>query len=382
MEGRTVVHRNRANLWPWRQVRNHHGASRSGKGGEANGAQRFGDAPGLGEAAARRERRLGVEDLADRADAGFAQLLLQAVEQAARAGAGRRERRSARRRRTGRPASPRPSPDGRRRRARADRRRSAACSRDVRAPASAGRTASPACRAPRCSTAAQRAGSSTGCGSEMRQQLVGPEAGVVAARRLRRRRRRNRYPPSAYQKRRLKAACTRVGAPRDRVARRSVGPRRPPAASASRSQPCEQAERVVEERVDLDRLPPARRHHPVADLGVHPGELVARRRPGAAGRRRDRRRCRSACRRCACATISTSFGSSNRRVSTSPVWLLVAIQRVEEPQRRVGGVIEALVLALRETGWGSGRRGRGARTCAGCRAPPRGGRSPASAPRG
>jgi hypothetical protein len=39
-------------------------------------AQRFRDAPGLGDAAARSERRLGVEDFADRADAGFSEMRL------------------------------------------------------------------------------------------------------------------------------------------------------------------------------------------------------------------------------------------------------------------------------------------------------------------
>src|SRR3954469_4572563 len=35
-------------------------------------------------------------------------------------------------------------------------------------------------------------------------------------------------------------------------------------------------ERVEPERLDLDRLPDSRRHHPVAHLGAHPGELYAR----------------------------------------------------------------------------------------------------------
>ena len=34
-------------------------------------------------------------------------------------------------------------------------------------------------------------------------------------------------------------------------------------------------ERVVPERIDLDRLADARRDHPVADLGIHPGQLHA-----------------------------------------------------------------------------------------------------------
>src|SRR5271167_3575450 len=44
-------------------------------------AQYFRDAPGLGDAAARCERRLGVEDFADRADAGFGEMRLETVEE-------------------------------------------------------------------------------------------------------------------------------------------------------------------------------------------------------------------------------------------------------------------------------------------------------------
>src|SRR5271169_6777374 len=36
----------------------------------------------------------------------------------------------------------------------------------------------------------------------------------------------------------------------------------------------QQAERVVPERVDLDRLAAARGHHPIADFRIHPGERV------------------------------------------------------------------------------------------------------------
>src|SRR6185503_12873117 len=35
-------------------------------------------------------------------------------------------------------------------------------------------------------------------------------------------------------------------------------------------------QRVQPQRLDLDRLPDARRHHPIADLRIHPGELYAR----------------------------------------------------------------------------------------------------------
>ena len=44
-------------------------------------AQYFGDAPGLRDAAARRERLLGVEDFADRADARVVQVVRQRLEQ-------------------------------------------------------------------------------------------------------------------------------------------------------------------------------------------------------------------------------------------------------------------------------------------------------------
>src|ERR1700733_138413 len=47
-------------------------------------AQHFGDAPGLSDAAARREGRLGVENLADRADSSLPDVRLEAVEKMAR----------------------------------------------------------------------------------------------------------------------------------------------------------------------------------------------------------------------------------------------------------------------------------------------------------
>src|ERR1044071_4620902 len=46
-------------------------------------AQDFGDAPGLRDAAARREWRLGVEDLVDRADATLRKVLLEAAQKTA-----------------------------------------------------------------------------------------------------------------------------------------------------------------------------------------------------------------------------------------------------------------------------------------------------------
>ena len=56
----------------------------SGRPGQ--GTQHFGHAPRLGDAAARRVRRLGVEDLADRPEARLAQMGLEAAERLPRAG--------------------------------------------------------------------------------------------------------------------------------------------------------------------------------------------------------------------------------------------------------------------------------------------------------
>src|SRR5215212_9402678 len=52
--------------------------ARSGRSGES--AQRLGHAPGLSDAAAWCVRRLGVEDLDDRPQAGFVQVRLEAAE--------------------------------------------------------------------------------------------------------------------------------------------------------------------------------------------------------------------------------------------------------------------------------------------------------------
>ena len=60
------------------------------------------------------------------------------------------------------------------------------------------------------------------------------------------------------------------------VDRVEFGPHRP-LEQATGGQPLAHAhQRVMPQRVDLHRLAPARRHHPVADLGIHPGELPAR----------------------------------------------------------------------------------------------------------
>src|SRR4051794_9596196 len=47
---------------------------------QSQGTQHFGHAPGLRDAATRRVRRLGIEDLADRTETGLAQMRLEAAE--------------------------------------------------------------------------------------------------------------------------------------------------------------------------------------------------------------------------------------------------------------------------------------------------------------
>ena len=47
-----------------------------------------------------------------------------------------------------------------------------------------------------------------------------------------------------------------------------------------------------------------------------------------------------------CSTMSTSLGSSSFSVVRSPVSLHVAVDGVEEPQRGIGRVVQAFLLAF------------------------------------
>ena len=125
-------------------------------------AEHFGDAPRLRDAAARNVRRLGVEDLADRAHARLVEVRLETIEQRARTGAV-----------LGMQLQPRvdegpnqPGPDGALMVRGVARPQVAVvlrpCSQDGRAPASAGRRASAAGSARRSMTGSQRDSSSTG----------------------------------------------------------------------------------------------------------------------------------------------------------------------------------------------------------------------------
>ena len=106
--------------------------------------QRFGHAPRLGDAAARRVRRFGVEDFADRPHTRLAEMIAEAGNNSrAPAWSLGMHLQPGVHKRTGQPC-PIPSPDDKRRRAPGDRRRISACNPDCRGPANAGPPASPA----------------------------------------------------------------------------------------------------------------------------------------------------------------------------------------------------------------------------------------------
>ena len=108
----------------------------------------------------------------------------------------------------------------------------------------------------------------------------------------------------------------------------------------------EQHQRVVPERVDLDGLAAPRRHHPAVDEGVHPGELDA----GRALREQpvvvDVDVERGALAMAAHDVLQDRQQLLDERVVAGDG--VVAVQRVEEPERRVGGVVQPFALAFRE----------------------------------
>ena len=146
----------------------------------------LGDAPRLGEAAARRERRLGVEDsLRCRCTPSLEVPSRPSAARAPAASSGCTVSQASTRARS---ATATPCPGDRRRRARAGRRSSAACSRDagdsVRSPTGVSSSRRDRRRAP----AAQRSPSSGGCVSEIAKSWFGRQRRRRRARRRRRRR--------------------------------------------------------------------------------------------------------------------------------------------------------------------------------------------------
>ena len=108
----------------------------------------------------------------------------------------------------------------------------------------------------------------------------------------------------------------------------------------------EQSHGVVPERVDLDCLPAARRHDPVTDLGIHPCQGKIR---GALGHQP--------------VVVHADAEPGTRQVQSDDLverrqqiaqrlGVLrrgdVAIERMKEPERRVGRIVETLLVAFGE----------------------------------
>ena len=109
----------------------------------------------------------------------------------------------------------------------------------------------------------------------------------------------------------------------------------------------QQAERVVPEGVDLDGLATARRHDPVVHLGIHPGELIPL---GALAEQPISGIDADAEARAAQVVVDDVAQDREQQLERRTVVGRdeVAVERVEEPERRVGRVIEAFLLAFGE----------------------------------
>src|SRR5262249_5137157 len=109
----------------------------------------------------------------------------------------------------------------------------------------------------------------------------------------------------------------------------------------------EQPQRVVPERVDLDGLASARRDYPIADLRVHPGELVAR---GALAEQPVA--LVDAYAEARAMNVTAHDGAQDRENQSQGLAvasrLEVAVERVKEPERRVGRMIAPLPFAFGE----------------------------------
>ena len=143
---------------------------------------------------------------------------------------------------------------------------------------------------------------------------------------------------AGFQNRALNALRQRAAS-----ARRSS---RSAASPARSSHAGEQHQRVVPEGVDLDGLAAPRRHHPAVDEGVHPRELDARR-----ALREQPVVVHVDVERGALAMAAHDVLQHRQQLLDERVIAgdgVVAVQRVEEPERRVGGVVQPFALAFRE----------------------------------
>ena len=148
----------------------------------------------------------------------------------------------------------------------------------------------------------------------------------------------NRWPAGSCQNRRLNDVAHPRGG-RCRTARRRCRARR-------YSVPVgEQAQRVVPQRVDLDGFAAPRRDDPVADLRVHPGELKAR---SALAQQAVVRIDADAESRAGDVALDDVDELRQKRVQQRTVARRreITIERVEQPQRRVGRVVQAVTIPL------------------------------------
>ena len=107
-----------------------------------------------------------------------------------------------------------------------------------------------------------------------------------------------------------------------------------------------QPNRVVPERVDLDRLAATRGDDPVTDLGIHPGERQIR------GALRQQAIIVHANAESRAGQMQPDDFIERRQKIAQRVTVVrdghVAVDRVKEPERRIGGVVETFLTAFRE----------------------------------
>ena len=206
---------------------------------------------------------------------------------------------SATRRRSARSARPTPCPGGTPRRARAGRRRSSPCSPGAPARACAAPPASAARRRTTSSTGSQRSLAQHRVSQRDREHLVGPDGRIVSA-----------LSPSTTSKQAAVRSAFQKRSLKDCRARARPLPMYGCAirASVARAQPAISRSALYQSALISTALPRRGVTTQSSDLRVHPRQLIALLRPAAAARPPDRRRCRSACPRRWCSTMSTQRG--------------------------------------------------------------------------
>ena len=109
----------------------------------------------------------------------------------------------------------------------------------------------------------------------------------------------------------------------------------------------QQPERVIPQGIDLDRLAAAWGHHPIAGFGIHPGQRVTFLPLGDEPVTRVDLDAEAGAFEVMPYDVREDW-QKELQGRLVPAMLDIAVQRVKEPQRRIGGVIEALVLSFRK----------------------------------